>query len=36
MENKKELFMYMIFAGVMGMVVGGFDSVFGNGVIFGI
>ena len=28
MENKKELLKYMIFAGVMGIVVGGIDTVF--------
>ena len=33
MENKKELFKYMIFAGVMGIVVGGIDTVFGKGLI---
>ena len=33
MENKKELLKYMIFAGVMGIVVGGIDTVFGKGLI---
>jgi len=33
MENKKELLKYMIFAGVMGIVVGGIDTVFGKRLI---
>ena len=33
MENKKELLKYMIFVGVMGIVVGGIDTVFGKGLI---
>lgn len=33
MENKKELLKYMIFAGVMGIVVGGIDTVFCKGLI---
>ena len=33
MENKKELLKYMIFAGVIRIVVGGIDTVFGKGLI---